>query len=204
MQYSLSHRANVVTQLNTDIGINAVIKVFGVSAMPVNCGTADAGTVLVTFAGNATAFGTVAGQTLTASAVANAVGAAGAGAGTTALYYRIYPAAATTTNAVVQGTCFGTSTIVTSALTAANGNVLTFAAVSGIAVGQTISGTGVPAGATVIATTGTTVTMSLASTAGVANTTTITFSGEMALTNTSIASGQTVGFSSLTNTAFGV
>ena len=103
IQYSLTHRTNAMTQLNTDIGANAVIKIF-TGAAPANCGTADTGTLLVTFAGNAGGFGTVASQQLTANAVASA-NATGTG---TAGYFRIYPSAATTTNAVIQGTC-GTS-----------------------------------------------------------------------------------------------
>lgn len=132
IQYSLTHRTAAMATLNTDIGINAVIKVFTGSA-PANCGTADTGTLLVTFAGNAGGFGSAASQVLTASAVAAAT-AAGTG---TAGYFRIYPAAATTTNAVVQGTC-GLS------------------------------------------------------------------ASDMILTNTSIVSGQTCNFTSLTVTAFGV
>jgi hypothetical protein len=199
IQYSLTHRTNAMSQLNTDIGANAVIKIFSGTA-PANCGTADSGTMLVTFAGNAGGFGTAASQVLTASAVAS-VTASNAG---TAGYFRIYPSAATTTNAVVQGTVFASSTLVTSAATTANGNVLTFAAVSGVSVGQTVSGTGIPTGTTVIATTGTTVTLSQASTAGVSSGVTITFGGDMVVTNTSIASGQTCNFTSLTVTAFGV
>lgn len=133
IQYSLTHRTNAMSQLNTDIGANAVIKIF-TGAIPTNCGTADTGTNIATFAGNAGGFGTAASQVLTASAVAATTGINGGG---TAGYFRIYPSAATTTNAVVQGTC-GTS------------------------------GT------------------------------------DMILTNTSIANGQTVNFTSLTVTAFGV
>ncbi len=103
IQYSTTHRTNAMTQLNTDIGASAVIKVFTGSA-PANCGTADAGTLLVTFAGNSGGFGTASAGVLTAAAVANATAAASGTAG----YFRIYPTAATTTNAVVQGTC-GTS-----------------------------------------------------------------------------------------------
>lgn len=102
-QYSATHRTNAMTQLNTDIGINAVIKVFS-GAVPANCATADTGTLGVTFAGNATQFGTVASGVLTASAVASAA----ASAAITAGYYRIYPATATTTNAVTQGTVTAT------------------------------------------------------------------------------------------------
>lgn len=103
IQYSTTHRTAAMSALNTSIGTNAVIKIFTGTA-PANCGTADTGTLLVTFAGNATAFGSAASGVLTANAVASAT-AAGTG---TAGYFRIYPSAATTTNAVVQGTC-GTS-----------------------------------------------------------------------------------------------
>ena len=132
MQYSLTHRTGAMSQLNTDIGANAVIKLFS-GTVPATCGTADSGTALVTFAGNATAFGSAASQVLTASAVANASASATGTAG----YFRIYPSAATTTNAVVQGTCGLSAT-------------------------------------------------------------------DMILTNTSITSGQTVSFTSLTVTAFGI
>ena len=103
IQYSTTHRTNAMSQLNTDIGANAVIKVF-TGSPPANCGTADTGTLLVQFAGNAGGFGTASGGVLTASAVAS-VNAVAAG---TAGYFRIYPTAATTTNAVVQGTCTAT------------------------------------------------------------------------------------------------
>jgi len=103
IQYSLTHRTNAMTTLNTDIGANAVIKIW-TGPPPANCGTADSGTLLVTFAGNAGGFGTVASQVLTASAVASA----NAGNTGTAGYFRIYPSAATSTNAVIQGTV-GTS-----------------------------------------------------------------------------------------------
>ena len=100
IQYSLTHRTNSMSQLNTDIGANAVIKIF-TGTPPTNCGTADTGTLLVTFAGNAGGFGTAASQVLTAAAVANVA----AGNTGTAGYFRIYPSAATTTNAIIQGTC---------------------------------------------------------------------------------------------------
>ena len=191
-----------MTQLNTDIGASAVIKVFSGSA-PANCAAADTGTLLATFAGNAGGFGTASAGVLTASAVASTTGAAGAGTGTNAGYFRIYPTAATTTNDVVQGTVFPSVALVTNALTVANGNVLNFAATTGVVVGMTAIGTGYPVGATVISVTGTTVTLSAVSTAGVASGTTITFGGDMTMVNTSIASGQTVNFTSLTVTAFG-
>ena len=101
---------------------------------------------------------------------------------------------------IEEGDIFQTVSLTTNALTAANGNVLNFAATTGVVVGMTVSGTGVPAGATVIATTGTTVTLSVASTAGVANTTAITFGGDMTLDNVSIAVNQNVTVTSWTRT----
>lgn len=110
MQYSVTTRTNQMSTLNTDIGINAVIKIF-TGALPANCGTADTGTLLATFAGNAAGFGTASAGALTASAVASVTAAASGTAG----YFRVYPSAATTTNAVVQGTAglSGTEMIMT-------------------------------------------------------------------------------------------
>jgi hypothetical protein len=198
IQYSTTHRTNAMTQLATDIGTNAVIKIWS-GALPATCATADSGTLGVTFAGNASQFGTASAGVLTASAVASA----NAVANITAGYFRVYPSSATSTNAVVQGLVAQAVVIATSALTATNGNVLTFASTTGIANGMTISGTGVPAGATVSSFTGTTVVMSLTSTAGVASAANITFSADMVVTNTSLAAGQTCNFTSLTVTAFG-
>lgn len=112
VQYSLTHRTNAMTQLNTDIGSAAAIKLFS-GAAPATCATADTGTMLVLFAGNAGGFGTAASQVLTASAVASVTAAASGTPG----YFRIYPTAATTTNAVLQGTVgtSGTDMILTAA-----------------------------------------------------------------------------------------
>lgn len=125
-------------------------------------------------------------------------GQAGAGAGTAATFARIFDSTGTTAH--IQCT-FGTSfTLNTSALTAANGNVLTFTATTGVAVGQLVSGTGIPAGATVVAFTGTTVTLSHTSTAGVANATTVTFGYEMNANNNNLATGQSATVTSFTIT----
>jgi hypothetical protein len=197
IQYSTTHRTNAVGTLTADVGATGVCKIF-TGAPPANCATADTGTLLAQFAGNAT-FGSSASGVFTVGAVTG-VTAVGSG---TAGYFRWYPNAATTTNAVIQGTAYQSSTLVTSAVTAANGNVLTFAAVSGLSAGQTVSGTGIPVGTTIVATSGTTVTLSQTSTAGVGNGVTITFGGDMNLTNSVIASGQTVNFTSQTFTASG-
>jgi hypothetical protein len=99
IQYSVTHRTNAMTQLATDVGTSAVIKIW-TGTVPATCATTDSGTLLVTFAGNVTQFGTAATGVLTVSAVANAT----AGNTGTAGYFRIYPSAATGTNAVMQGT----------------------------------------------------------------------------------------------------
>ena len=102
IQYSTTHRTNAMTQLATDIGVNAQIIIY-TGTPPANVGTAPTGTLIVQFAGNATQFGTASGGVLTASAVASA-NASGAGT-LTAGYFRINTSGAA---AVVQGTC-GTS-----------------------------------------------------------------------------------------------
>lgn len=131
IQYSLTHRTNAMTQLNTDIGASAVIKLFS-GAAPANCGTADTGTVLVTFAGNAGGFGTAASQVLTASAVASVT----AGASGTPGYFRIYPTAATTTNAVVQGTVGTAATdMILTAATVTAGQTVNFTSLTVTAFG---------------------------------------------------------------------
>ena len=117
-------------------------------------------------------------------------GQAGAGAGTAATFFRIYDSAGT--NCHRQGTVGAATVIATSALSAANSNVLTFAATTGVAVGQAVSGTGVVVNSVVLAFTGTTVTLNNASTAGVASAASITFGYDMTLDNNSIANAQSI------------
>jgi hypothetical protein len=126
-------------------------------------------------------------------------GQAAAGAGTAMTFYRIYDSAGT--NCHYQGTLGVNVPLTTNALTAANGNVLNFAATTGVAVGQNISGTGIVTGSTVIAFTGTTVTMSMSSTAGVANAASITFGYDMAIDNATVANTQVITVNSFTQTS---
>ena len=115
----------------------------------------------------------------------------------TAGHFRLYATDGTTCHE--QGTAGANVVIATSALTAANGNVLTFTATTGVVVGMNISGTGVVAGATVVAVSGTTVTMSHTSTAGVASAASITFSYDIVLDNAVFAAAQ-----AFTVTAYGI
>jgi hypothetical protein len=96
IQYSTTSRTNRATQLNTDIGVNALIKIY-TGAPPANVGTAASGTLLVTLAGNATAFGAAASGVLTANAITGAAAAATGVAG----YVRIATSGGTD---VLQGT----------------------------------------------------------------------------------------------------
>jgi hypothetical protein len=91
--------------------------------------------------------------------------------------------------------------LTTNALTAANGNVLNFAATTGVVVGMQVSGTGILADTQVVAVTGTTVTISRTSTAGVANATAITFAPDMVLDNASINATQSVTVNTFSLTA---
>lgn len=97
IQYSVAARTSQMSQLNTSIGINAVIRVYS-GAVPANVAAADPAGLLVTFAGNASQFGVAASAVLTASAVANA----NASAGGTALSFRVFQAGGTV--CVLQGT----------------------------------------------------------------------------------------------------
>lgn len=101
---------------------------------------------------------------------------------------------------IEEGDVFQAVNLTTTAITAANGNVLTFAATTGVVVGMTATGTGIPAGATVLAVAATTVTLSLASSAGVASGAAIAFGGDITLDNTNIAIGQNVSITSWTRT----
>jgi hypothetical protein len=194
-QYSDAERTAEGNARVSAIGINAQIRILS-GAIPANVAAAETGTLLAQYTGNATQYGTVATGVITTSAVANTTALAAGTAG----YFRIRTSAGV---AVSQGTAYQRVTIATSALTAANSNVLNFAATTGVAVGQAISGAGVPNGATVIAFTGTTVTMSLASTAGVASAASIVFGGDMTFDNATFTLGQTLVFTSRTETMAG-
>jgi hypothetical protein len=169
----------------TTVGVSPVLQIRTL-APPVNCAAADVGTLLCS-------------MTLPSDWMSNA--AAGvkaklgtwsgtAAAGGVAAHYRIKDSTATTTHR--QGTIKQNVVISTSALTAANGNVLNFASTTGVAVGDMVSGSGVVVNSRVLAFTGTTVTLSAATTAGVAAAAAITFSGDMAIDNSTVATSQPV------------
>ena len=124
-------------------------------------------------------------------------GTAVAGTAAVPTFYRIWDTVGTTCGE--QGSSGSAVTISTSALTAANGNVLTFAATTGVAVGQLVTGTGIVTGTTVLALTGTTVTLSHSSTAGVASAAAITFTYDLPVNGT-LTTGQTISVTNYTKT----
>lgn len=164
-------------------------------AQPATCATADSGTLLAeyTLASDWSAAAASGAKSLSSLPLSTTAAAAG-----TVGHYRMKDSAGTTCHE--QGTAYPSVALTTNALTAANGNVLNFAATTGVVVGMTASGTGVPAGATVIAATGTTVTLSASSTAGVANSAAITFGGDITIDNALLVLGQTVQITGFTKT----
>lgn len=124
-------------------------------------------------------------------------GQSGAGAGTAGTFWRILASAV----CAKQGTFGAAITLTTNALTAANSNILNFAATTGAAVGQLVSGTGIVPGSVVLAVGGATVTLDRATTAGVANSTVITFGYDMTVDNNSIANAQVLTVNSFSITA---
>lgn len=183
----------------TTIGTAPLLRVYN-GTIPATADTALAGnTLLATGALPSDWLGNAAAGVKSKAGAWTITGQAAAGAGTAATFFRIYDSAGT--NCHKQGT-FGVAVpLTTNALTAANSNVLNFAATTGVAVGQTISGTGIPVGATVLAFTGTTVTMSVASTAGVANAAAITFGYDITVDNNSIANAQVLTVNTFSITA---
>jgi hypothetical protein len=193
-QLSTSVRNARLDTVESTIGVSAQLKV-RTGAPPANCAAADTGTVLATMTlpadwMAAAAAGSKALSGTWQDASADATGTAG--------HFRVYDSAGTTCH--IQGTAGQNVVLTTSALTAANGNVLTFAATTGVVAGMNVAGTGVVAGSTVAAVTGTTVTLSQTSTAGVASGASITFSYDLSLDNASIAAGQSVTVASFTLT----
>lgn len=184
-QFSVAARNSSLDGYESGIGTSPILKL-RTGTLPADCATADTGSVLVS-------------MTLPSDWMANAASGSKAKSGTwsgtasgtgVATQFRIYDSGGTTCH--IQGTAGISVVIATSALTAANGNVLTFAATTGVVTGMNVAGTGVLAGSTVIAVTGTTVTLSKSSTAGVASAASITFSYDLVLDNSNIVSGQVV------------
>ena len=96
IRYSTTVITDRLTQLNTDIGINAILRIYS-GAQPASVATAATGTLLVSLPCSATAFGAIATGVLTANAITTTA-AAGSG---TAGWFRVFKADGVT--AVVDG-----------------------------------------------------------------------------------------------------
>ena len=98
LQYSTTHRTNAMTDIANQASTSALLRIWA-GTIPVNCGTADTGTLLATLTCNVSGLGTATSGVLTFNAITSATAVAGG----TATYFRIHPSAATSTNAVLQG-----------------------------------------------------------------------------------------------------
>jgi hypothetical protein len=192
LQLSVGARDGGLDAIETTIGASAILRIWS-GAPPATCAAADTGTVIATLNLPSDWMAAASGGTKAFLGTWQDVSADASG---TVGHWRVYDAAGTTCH--MQGTAGQSITLATSALTAANGNVLTFAATTGVVVGMNVSGTGVPAGAVVAAVTGTTVTLSRTSTAGVASGASIAFAYDMAVDNASVVAGQQFNVSGFT------
>lgn len=194
-QLSTPARNGLLDAIETAAGASAILKI-RTGAPPANCAAADTGSVVATVNLPADWMAAASGGVKAKSGTWDDNSADGPG---TSGHFRAYASDGTTCH--LQGTCGAQVQIPTTASTAANGNALTFSATTGIAVGMNVTGTGIPALATVVAVTGTTVTLSATSTAGVANGASVTFSPDMIVDNAVFATGQAFSITAFSLTA---
>jgi len=198
IQYSVAVGNGQLDAIETVGGTSPYLRIYD-GTMPADCATALSGNTLLAEGQLPSDWMAAASsRSKSKSGTWSLTGQSGAGTGTNGTFWRLYKSDGTTCFA--QGTLGTPFTINTSALTAANGNVLTFAATTNVAVGQNVSGTGILAGTKVIAKTSTTVTLSQSSTAGVSSGATIRFFYDIEADNTSIANSQAVSVNSFTIT----
>lgn len=193
-QFSVAVNNARLDAVETTIGASAVLR-FRTGAPPANCAAADTGTVVATvnlpvdYLANAAA-GVKSLQGVWQDLAADAAGTIG--------HFRIYDTGGTVCG--WQGTAGQSVPLTTNSVTAANSNVLNFAATTGVVAGMYASGTGVVPGSRVLAVNATTVTLNYASTAGVASAAAITFGHEVTLDNATVNAGQTINVTSFSLT----
>lgn len=91
LKYSTTIIGDRLTQLNTDIGTSAKLRIYS-GTRPANVAAALTGTLLAELICNATAFGTVSSGVLTAGAITSTTGAATG----TATHFRLFKSDGTT------------------------------------------------------------------------------------------------------------
>lgn len=192
MQYSTPVNNARLDVIETTIGTTPILRI-RTGSPPANCAASRSGTVIATM--------TLPSDWM-AAASANAKAKAGtwqdtsADAAGIAGHFEIMDSGGSTCH--IQGTAGEAVVLSTSALTAVNGNVLTFTSTTGVVVGMNVSGTGIPTETTVVAVTATTVTLSRTSTAGVSSGASITFAPDLVLDNADINAGQSVSVGTFT------
>jgi hypothetical protein len=197
-QYSTTLRNAWLDTYESTIGTSPKLRVC-TGALPATCATAQSGTQLAELTLPSDWQGAPSSGT---SALAGTWSGTVASDGT-AGYYRLLSSGGTVHE---QGLVTQAFTLSTSATTAANSNVLTFAATTGVSAGMSVSGTGIPDGTTVLAVNSTTVTLSNVSTTGVGSAVAVYFGstdGDMWLTNPVLTAGQTLSFTAHNFTAPG-
>lgn len=185
VQISTTGRNTMLDALEPHIGTAPDLEIRS-GAPPANCAAADSGTLL--------GLGTLPSDFLAAAASGSKAqagswsytGQSGAGAGTAPGHYRVKKSSV----CHLQGTCGPAVNLTTNGATAANGNVLAFASTTGVLVGHNVTGSGIPAGAVVVAVTSTTVTISATSTAGVTSSTAVKFAPDLETNSPTISNGQ--------------
>jgi hypothetical protein len=199
IQYETTHRNNNMADITTQLSTTAYLLIYSGSP-PANCAASATGTLLASLPCSNPFAAAPSGGVLTASAITSEA----AGNTGTAGYWRLCTSSAGTT-CIAQGTVYATSTLSTNAASSAGTNTLSFASGAGsIAVGQTVSGTNIPAGTYVLASSATSITMNQnIATGGVSNGATITFGGDVSFPSTSFTSGETISISSFSITATG-
>lgn len=181
LQFDLATRNNWLDNFETTVGTSPVLKFFG-NDQPVNTAAADDGALRVTLNlpsdWQAAASGGEKAKLGTWTANATATGPIA--------HFRLYSSGGTCR---MQGSVTKANRLTTSASTATNGNVLTFAATGAVTVGDRVDGPGIPVDARVAAKTSTTVTIDRACPAGVSSGVDVVFgdvSGDMTIDATMI------------------
>lgn len=187
LQANTTYRDALNNAFESTWGASPVLEVRS-GALEATPATADSGTLLCSLTLPSDNMAASSGGVVAKSGTWSGTVASAAGAGTVCRHWRLKTSGGTV---VLQGTIGQAVALTTSALTAAMGNVLTFASVPGtVVVGMKVSGTGIVAGCTVVATSGTTVTLSHTSTAGVASGAAITFAYDLTIDNETLVQNQ--------------
>jgi len=189
-QYDVDVRNALISAFIAAIGPAPTLKI-RTGAMPSSCAAARSGTILVSMTlpstWQAAPSNGVSNLSGTWSGTASAAGDAG--------HFEMYPAGSPT-DVKYQGVVTKAFPLTTTDTAAINTNLLTFSSASAVAVGDSVSGAGIPAGTTVREKTSTTITLSSVLTSAIASGTDIYFgnaaSGALWLTNITIAVSATV------------